>query len=108
VIESGPAAASALKGVTKMPELRLLGIVLPQWFVTAFALVVWIALIGIVFRMVILRTHERLRCPLHDRMARVTLLRGPDGMAEDVVRCSLVGREALATCGKVCLRSARA
>jgi hypothetical protein len=91
-----------------MPELTLLGIALPQWVVTALALVVWVALIGIVFRMIILRAHERLRCPVRDRMARVTLLRGPDGALEDVVHCSLIARHEPFTCGKVCLRSAHA
>ena len=91
-----------------MPELTLLGIALPEWVLTAFALAVWIAVIGVVFRMVILRAHERLRCPARHRMAHVTLLRGPDGALEDVVRCSLIGRHKPFTCGKVCLRSAHA
>ena len=91
-----------------MPELMLLGIVVPQWIVRALALVVWTALIGIVFRLVILRAHERLRCPVRHRMARVTLLRGPDGALEDVVRCSLIAAHKPFTCGKRCLRSAHA
>jgi hypothetical protein len=91
-----------------LPELSVLGIALPQWLITALALVVWIALIGLVFRMILLRAHERLRCPVRHRMARVTLLRGPDGALEDVVRCSLIGRGKPFTCGKRCLRSAHA
>jgi hypothetical protein len=58
--------------------------------------------------MLILRAHERLRCPVRNRMAHVTLLRGPDGALEDVVHCSLIGRGEPFTCDKVCLRSAHA
>lgn len=91
-----------------MPELILFGVALPEWVVTTLALVVWILLIGAIFRVIILRAHERLRCPVHDRTARVTLLRGPDGAIEDVVHCSLVRRSEAFTCGKACLPSARA
>jgi hypothetical protein len=91
-----------------MFELSPFGIVLPEWLITAVALVVWIGLIGVVFRMVLLRAHERLRCPVRHRMAYLTLLRGPDGTLEDVVRCSLIGRGEPFTCGKRCLRSAHA
>ena len=34
-----------------MFELSPFGIVLPEWVITAAALVVWIGLIGVVFRM---------------------------------------------------------
>ena len=91
-----------------MPELTLLGIVVPEWALMALALAVWIALIGIVFRLILLRAHERLRCPVRHRMARVTLLRGPDGALEDVTHCSLIRPRMPFTCGKACLRSAHA
>jgi hypothetical protein len=91
-----------------IPEFMLLGIELPQWAVITLALAVWIPLIGVVFRMILLRAHERLRCPVRHRMARLTLVRGPDGALEDVVRCSLIRGHKPFTCGKICLRSAHA
>jgi hypothetical protein len=51
----------------------------------------------------LLHTHERIRCPVRGRMARVTLLRAPNGTVHDVVRCSLLGRGPV-TCDKRCLR----
>jgi hypothetical protein len=91
-----------------MPELALLGVAVPEWVIWMLALAIWIALIGIVFRLILLRAHERLRCPVRHRMAELTLLRGPDGALEDVLRCSLIRRHKPFTCGKRCLRSAHA
>ena len=90
-----------LTGVT------IFGITLPAWAFNAAAMIGLIALMRIVFR-VLLRTHDRLRCPVTQRMAHVSVLRGPDGGLEDVLHCSLVPKRAPFSCGKRCLRAAHA
>jgi hypothetical protein len=85
--------------------VTIFGIALPAWALNAAALIGWVALIGIVFRL-LLRTRNRLRCPVTRRMANVSMLRGPDGGFEDVLHCSLVPRGAPFSCGKRCLHEA--
>jgi hypothetical protein len=88
-----------------MTGVTFFGVALPGWVLNAAALIVWVALVGIVFRL-LLRTHDRVRCPATGRMGFVTLLRGPDGGIEDVLRCSLVPKDTPFACGKRCLRTA--
>jgi hypothetical protein len=71
-----------------MSAIPIVGQGLPSWMVLAAGLLVWVALLWILARLAY-RGHERVRCPLTGRMARVTFVRGPDGAREDIVRCSL-------------------
>lgn len=79
---------------------------LPSWVLTVAGLIVWVAALAVVFRMILFRTHGWIRCPRMRRMARVTLLRGPDGRVDDVLHCSLVPKDVAFPCDKRCLRSA--
>ena len=88
-----------------MPGVTFFGVAIPGWALEAAALIVWVGVIAIVFR-VLLRAHDRLRCPATGRTAYVTLLRGPDGGLEDVLHCSLVPKGAPFSCAKRCLRAA--
>jgi hypothetical protein len=88
--------------------VTVFGVALASWVPTVAGLILWVVVIGIVFRMILLRTHDRIRCPATRRMAYVTRLRGPDGRFDDVLRCSLVRKDAPFRCAKRCLHAAPA
>ena len=68
------------------------------WMVAALA--VWVGVLWLLTRPLV-RTRERLRCPVTRRMARVVFVRSPEGSRDDVARCSLLVGGAV--CHKQCL-----
>jgi hypothetical protein len=77
------------------------GTSLPDAVFLFVAFAVWVGILWMVVRLM-LRDRERVRCPVHGRMARVTFVRAPDGSREDVIDCSLAPG-GTRDCGKRCL-----
>jgi hypothetical protein len=76
----------------------------PAWIVVAIALALWVGLLGLAIRL-FLRGRETVICPIDHRVAKIVVVRGPDGARADVVRCSLLERPTLVTCAKGCLEA---
>jgi hypothetical protein len=78
---------------------------LPPWLLLIVALALYFGFLWAVTRLV-MRTRERVRCPVRGKAASVVFLRGPDGAREDVIRCSLLETEPGLACDKDCLHPA--
>ncbi len=79
---------------------------LPTWFMIGAALVAWVIFLRAITRL-LMRTRERVQCPVKGREATVVFVRAPDGSKDDVASCSLLEEEPSATCEKACLHPAR-
>jgi hypothetical protein len=77
----------------------------PNWLVLAMALVAWVVFLRAATRR-LMRSQERVQCPVERRSARIVYVRAPDGSRDEVVSCSLLGEGTPITCDQDCLHPA--
>ena len=77
----------------------------PNWLTLAVALVAWVVFLRAVTRR-LMRSEERVQCPVKRLSARIVYVRAADGSRDEVVRCSLLGEDAPVSCEQDCLHPA--